>query len=80
MPSVVPILVPRLGLSAQEVTLIEWLVADGSEVREGEPVCTVETEKVENEIVAPAGGTIRCVGTPDAIFPVGAPLGEIVIV
>lgn len=78
MPHTVPILVPRLGMSVQEVTLIEWLVADGSAVNEGDPVCLVETDKVESEIEAPATGTIRCTGEPQVIFAVGAQMGEII--
>ena len=34
----VPINIPKLGVSMTEGTLIEWLVADGAAVSEGDPI------------------------------------------
>ena len=55
----VPINIPKLGVSMTEGTLVEWLVADGDEVSEGQPLYVVETDKVENEVEATAAGTVR---------------------
>ena len=42
----------------QEGVISSWLVAVGDQVVEGQPLATVETEKVEAEVEAAAAGTI----------------------
>ena len=49
---------PKWGMSMQEGALTQWLVAVGDEVGEGQALATVETEKVDAEIEAPAAGTV----------------------
>ena len=49
---------PKWGMSTQEGLLSEWLVAVGDTVTEGQPIATVETEKVDAEIEAPAPGVV----------------------
>lgn len=49
---------PKWGMSMQEGLLSEWLVAVGDTVTEGQPIATVETEKVDAEIEAPADGVV----------------------
>ena len=46
------LLMPKLGLTMQEGTLIEWKVAPGQKVRRGEVLYVVETEKVATDIEA----------------------------
>lgn len=52
------IILPKWGMTMQEGVIGSWLVAVGDTVTEGQPVASVETEKVEAEIEAPAAGTI----------------------
>ncbi|HEV6953581.1 MAG TPA: biotin carboxylase N-terminal domain-containing protein [Promicromonospora sp.] len=40
-------------------TLVRWLVADGEPVTAGQPVAVVEAMKMESQLVAEAGGTLR---------------------
>ena len=40
---------PKLGLTMEEGTIIEWLVAQDAEVEKGQPVLSIETDKVETE-------------------------------
>lgn len=49
---------PKWGMSMQEGLLTEWLVTVGDTVTEGQPLATVETEKVDAEIESPAAGTV----------------------
>jgi pyruvate/2-oxoglutarate dehydrogenase complex dihydrolipoamide acyltransferase (E2) component len=51
--------VPKPGDAITEATISELLVAEGAAVTEGEPLYTIETDKVEMEIEAPASGTVR---------------------
>jgi 2-oxoglutarate dehydrogenase E2 component (dihydrolipoamide succinyltransferase) len=68
----VPIQMPKLTMAATEGTFIEWLVADGQPVQEGDPLYTVGTDKVDSEVESPATGILRHgVAEPDADYPVG---------
>jgi pyruvate/2-oxoglutarate dehydrogenase complex dihydrolipoamide acyltransferase (E2) component len=70
--------VPEAGFGIAEATIVEWFKSIGDEVQEGEPIISVETEKVNVEIPAPVSGIlteIRCqIGT---VVPVGEVLGII---
>jgi pyruvate dehydrogenase E2 component (dihydrolipoamide acetyltransferase) len=59
MEANVNIVVPSFGSSITEGTLIEWLVGPGSNVRAGDPIAVVETDKVNTEIEAPCDGVIE---------------------
>ena len=61
----------------EEGTLTEWLVTDGAEVKEGQPLYSLESEKSVQEIEAPASGRLKIVATPGAVYKVGEVLGEI---
>ncbi len=52
------ITMPKWGMSMQEGHLVEWLVQVGDTVTVGQPLATVETEKVDAEIEAPEAGTV----------------------
>lgn len=69
--------IPKLGVAMQEGTLVEWLVADGDEVAAGTPIYRLETDKVENDVEAPAGGVIRLVAEAGGIYPVGTTVAEL---
>jgi pyruvate/2-oxoglutarate dehydrogenase complex dihydrolipoamide acyltransferase (E2) component len=71
------LIVPRVGVSVTEVTIVEWLVADGATVTAGDPILTVATDKVEVEIEASAGGVLRHGAANEEECPVGAVIGSI---
>ena len=73
----VPINIPKLGVSMTEGTLVEWLVSDGDQVSEGQPLYLIETDKVENEVEATVAGTVRLTGEEGETYPVGTSIGEI---
>ena len=41
-----------------EADLVEWHVADGDTVTEGQPIASLETSKLVNDLVAPVAGVI----------------------
>jgi pyruvate dehydrogenase E2 component (dihydrolipoamide acetyltransferase) len=49
---------PKLGLTMEEGTVVEWLKAEGDAVIEGEPLFVLETDKLTLEAEAPASGTL----------------------
>jgi pyruvate/2-oxoglutarate dehydrogenase complex dihydrolipoamide acyltransferase (E2) component len=73
----VPVAMPKLGWEMQEGYLQEWLVEDGGTVQAGEPLYTLETDKVEQTIEAPASGVVRIKSAPEETYPVGQLLAEI---
>ena len=52
------ILLPAMGEGVIEATINKWLVTEGSEVKEDDPLVEVATDKVDSEVPAPASGTI----------------------
>lgn len=71
------ILLPKLGFAMNEGTLAEWLVSDGSEVSEGQPIYTLESEKSVSEVESPASGRIKIIVEIGATCKVGTLLGII---
>ncbi len=73
----IDIRIPKLGMEMTEATLAEWLVDDGAEVAQDEPIYLLETDKVTNEVTAPMAGTIRHVGREGETYPVGEVIAEL---
>lgn len=69
--------IPKIGMSAAEMTLSEWMFGDGEQVATGEVIYTVETDKTTVEIEAQTSGTLRVIGTEGELYPVGALVGTI---
>jgi pyruvate/2-oxoglutarate dehydrogenase complex dihydrolipoamide acyltransferase (E2) component len=75
--TVTPVQIPKLGFSMTEGTIGEWLVADGDVVDLGQILYRLETDKVETDVEAPAGGVIRLIGEASETYPVGSLVAEI---
>ncbi|MFP5305761.1 MAG: biotin/lipoyl-containing protein [Gammaproteobacteria bacterium] len=70
--------IPKLEMAMTEGTLAEWLVADGAEVKEGDPIYALETGKSVQEIAAPASGKLVQKVAAGGTLDVGTEIGEIV--
>ncbi|HLX38516.1 MAG TPA: 2-oxo acid dehydrogenase subunit E2 [Candidatus Binataceae bacterium] len=74
----VVIQMPKLGHTMTEGTVLKWHKHAGDKIREGEAVLTVETDKAEVEIEAPAAGVLAKLIAADGVkVPVGGALGVI---
>jgi 2-oxoglutarate dehydrogenase E2 component (dihydrolipoamide succinyltransferase) len=51
--------VPKLNNNDSQYILVEWLVADGDQVRPGDVVATLETSKALEDLVCQAEGILR---------------------
>lgn len=71
------VLMPKIGFSMEEGTLAEWLLSDGAEVKEGQALYSLESEKSIQEIEAPASGRLRIIASPGETYKVGDVLAEI---
>ena len=69
--------IPKLGMSATEVTLSEWMFGDGEQVAKGDIIYTAETDKTTVEIEAQASGIIRPTGEEGVKYKVGDLIGTI---
>ncbi len=54
----IDVVMPEMGESVTEGTILEWHVAPGDSVAEGDTIVEVSTDKVDAEVPAPAAGTI----------------------
>ncbi|MBS1868236.1 MAG: 2-oxo acid dehydrogenase subunit E2 [Actinobacteria bacterium] len=57
--STTDVVMPQLGVSVVEGTVIRWLVAEGDEVAADQPLCEVDTDKIVTDIPSPANGTLQ---------------------
>ena len=53
------VIMPKLGLTMEQGTLGSWLVEEGQEVKKGEPLLEVVTDKVTMEVEAQKSGILR---------------------
>ncbi|HEU4462548.1 MAG TPA: biotin/lipoyl-containing protein, partial [Solirubrobacterales bacterium] len=73
----VQITMPEMGESVTEGTVLEWHVAEGDTVSEGDTIVEVSTDKVDAEVPAPAVGVIsKLLVSVDDEVKVGQPLAE----
>jgi pyruvate/2-oxoglutarate dehydrogenase complex dihydrolipoamide acyltransferase (E2) component len=73
-----PLTIPRLEMAMTEGVLSEWLVADGAQVNEGDPIYVLETGKAVEEVQAPAAGRLVHKVPAGETYLVGTDIGEIV--
>jgi pyruvate/2-oxoglutarate dehydrogenase complex dihydrolipoamide acyltransferase (E2) component len=75
MPQV-PIIMPQLGESIAEATVINFLVHAGQPVEAGQDVIEVETNKATMNVTSPCRGQVqRLLAALNESYPVGAVLG-----
>lgn len=73
-----PVLMPELGESVTEGTVIRWLKKIGDSVQVDEPLVEVSTDKVDTEIPSPVAGVLVSISADeDATVPVGGGLARI---
>jgi pyruvate dehydrogenase E2 component (dihydrolipoamide acetyltransferase) len=66
-----PVIMPKLEMSQETATVVEWLKSEGDAVEKGEPLLTVETDKVTIDIESPAAGTLADIrAEADEVVPV----------
>ena len=74
----IDIIMPQLGESIAEGTVVKWLVPPGGRIEKDEPLLEVETEKVALEIPSPATGILSDILVQEGrTVPVGTLLGHL---
>jgi 2-oxoglutarate dehydrogenase E2 component (dihydrolipoamide succinyltransferase) len=69
--------VPSVGESVTEATLAQWYKKDGDQVRKGELLFVLETDKVTLEVEAEADGILKVAKSEGETIPIGAVVGTI---
>jgi 2-oxoglutarate dehydrogenase E2 component (dihydrolipoamide succinyltransferase) len=54
----IEVLLPKMGESVAEATVIKWLKNEGDAVEADEPIIEIATDKVDSEVPAPAAGIL----------------------
>ncbi len=74
----IDIIIPAVGESVTEATLVQWLKPDGDAVAKEDPLFVMETDKITQEVTAQAGGILSILVSEGETVPVGAVVGKIV--
>lgn len=69
---------PDIGEGLDEGTILEWYVVKGQQIKSGDPLLKMETDKVVTDIPSPKTGTLAMLyGKIGEVIHVGNPLVEI---
>ena len=66
--SVVDLIMPKLGESIMEATILKWHKKPGDTVKQDETVLDIATDKVDSEVPSTAEGVIETILFNDAIW------------
>ncbi len=79
MPTI-PILMPQLGESIAEATIIRILIEPGHVIEAGQDIFEVETNKATMAVNAPCGGKVeKVIAETNASYAVGSTLASLVV-
>src|SRR5207237_1927650 len=53
------VVMPKMGESIAEGTILKWLKKEGDKVEKDEPILEISTDKVDTEVPAPFAGTLQ---------------------
>lgn len=75
----VEVVMPRMGLTMEEGTVVHWHKQQGEPVAKGEPLLEIETDKVTAEIEANADGVLGKILIEEGVtVPIGTPIAYII--
>lgn len=70
------VILPKTGMNMEDVTLLDWIAKEGTEVAVGDPIFRMETEKVEIEVPADDAGWLhQTVAPSETPHSIGTTIG-----
>lgn len=76
-PASYPVVIPKLGLTMLEASVLEWYAKDGEWVEKGQPLFAIENEKASVDIESPASGYLHILAPTGVVLPVLTVIAEI---
>ncbi|MGJ8676673.1 MAG: dihydrolipoyllysine-residue succinyltransferase [Akkermansiaceae bacterium] len=76
---VIDIIVPAAGESITSANIGHWHVADGAAVKKGDPLVTLDTDKVSNELEAEEDGTLNIITAEGEEVNIGALIATLTV-
>lgn len=74
----VEIVMPRMSDTMEKGTIVRWLKHEGQEVKKGEALAEIETDKATMQLESYAGGTLQRILLPEGqSAPIGTPIAVI---
>jgi 2-oxoglutarate dehydrogenase E2 component (dihydrolipoamide succinyltransferase) len=72
------VVMPQLGESVMEGTVVRWIAQPGQRVERDEPLVEIATDKANTEVPSPASGVlVETLAKEGAVVPVGAALARL---
>jgi 2-oxoglutarate dehydrogenase E2 component (dihydrolipoamide succinyltransferase) len=72
------LIMPKMGESIMEATILKWLKKEGDKVKMEEAVLEIATDKVDSEVPSPVEGTVtKLLYKEGDVIPVGKPIATI---
>jgi pyruvate dehydrogenase E2 component (dihydrolipoamide acetyltransferase) len=69
---------PKFEMTQETGKVLAWLKNEGQMVQKGEPLLEVETDKVNQEVEAPASGILAAISAPPGqVVPIATPIAYI---
>jgi pyruvate dehydrogenase E2 component (dihydrolipoamide acetyltransferase) len=76
--SLIDVVMPQMGVSVSEGTIVRWLKQEGEHVEADETLLEISTDKVDTEVPSPASGTLQQIVVPEGeTVAVGTLIGSI---
>jgi 2-oxoglutarate dehydrogenase E2 component (dihydrolipoamide succinyltransferase) len=76
--SQIELLLPKMGESVAEATIIKWVKKEGDAVKADEPIIEIATDKVDSEVPSPEDGVLlKCLVKEGDVVQVGQPIALI---
>jgi len=74
----IELLLPKMGESVAEATIIKWVKNEGDSVKADEPLIEIATDKVDSEVPSPEDGVLlKCLVKEGDVVQVGQPIAII---
>ena len=72
------VIMPQMGESVVEGTILKWLVHDGDRVEKEQPIVAISTDKIDTEVPSPVNGIIKKILYPEGkTLPVQTVIAQI---